>query len=140
MIRKHYSEVEKKESKKEGFKGFFARFLWCKDDGCPNFAMRMMEIEPGGHTSYHSHLEEHQFYFVEGEPAYIDEKGDETKLNVGDTIYVQADEPHQIKNVGNKVMRMICMIPILPGGDGKNPAPRPDGRGYVTEEKPSSGC
>jgi hypothetical protein len=29
------------------------------------------------------------------------------------------------------------MIPILPGGDGKTPAPRPDGRDYVTKERPS---
>jgi len=140
MIRKHYSEVERMESKKEGFKGFFARYLWCKDDGCPNFAMRMMEIEPGGHTSYHSHLEEHQFYFVEGEPAYVDANGKETKLDVGDTVYVASDEPHQIKNVGKDVMRMICMIPILPGGDGKNPAPRPDDGGCVTKAKPSCSC
>jgi len=140
MIRKHYSEVERMESKKEGFKGFFARYLWCKDDGCPNFAMRMMEIEPGGHTSYHSHLEEHQFYFVEGEPAYVDANGKETKLDVGDTVYVASDEPHQIKNVGNEVMRMICMIPILPGGDGKNPAPRSDDGSGVTKAKSSCSC
>ena len=129
MTSKHYSEVERMASDKEGFKGFFARYLWSKDDGCPNFAMRMMEIEPGGHTSYHAHREEHEFYFVEGEPAYVDEKGNETKLKVGDTVFVPSDEAHQIKNVGNTVMRMICMIPILPGGDGKNPAPRPGGMG-----------
>ncbi len=140
MIRKHFSEVEREESKKEGFKGFFARYLWCTDDNCPNFAMRLMEIEPGGHTSYHSHLEEHQFYFLEGEPGYVDEKGTEIKLNIGDTIYVPPDEAHQIKNLGSKIMRMICMIPILPGGNGKSPAPRPDGRGYVTEETPTCSC
>ena len=88
--------------------------------------MRMMEIEPGGHISYHSHLEEHQFFFLEGEPAYIDGEGNETKVNVGETIYVPADEPHQVKNSGDTMMRMICMIPILPGGDGKFPAPRLD--------------
>ncbi len=126
MKKKHYSEVERTEIGKEGFKGFFARYLWCKDDGCPHFAMRMMEIEPGGYTSYHSHLEEHEFFFLEGEPAYVDGNGNETKINVGDTIYVPADEPHQVKNLGNTMMRMICMIPIFTGGDGKLPAPRPD--------------
>ncbi len=140
MVRKHFSDVGREESKKEGFKGFYARYLWSRDDNCPNFAMRLMEIEPGGHTSYHSHLEEHEFYFLEGEPGYVDDKGVETKLNAGDTVYVAADEAHQIKNLGNTVMRMICMIPILPGGDGKAPAPRPDGRGYVTQDIPSSGC
>ncbi|MBE9573368.1 MAG: cupin domain-containing protein [Proteobacteria bacterium] len=137
MIKKHYTDVEIEENKKDGFKGMFARYLWSTDDGCQNFAMRIMEFEPHGHTSYHSHLEEHQFFFLEGEPAYIDAEGNEIRLKVGDTIYVPSDEPHQIKNIGDTVMKIICMIPVLPGGDGKAPAPRPDGKDYVTKEKPS---
>lgn len=140
MVRKHFSDVPREKSTKEGFKGFYARYLWSKEDDCPNFAMRLMEIEPGGHTSYHSHLEEHEFYFLDGEPGYVDEKGVETKLNAGDSLYVPADEPHQIKNLGSTNMKLICMIPILAGGDGKAPAPRPDGKDYVTLEKPSAGC
>ncbi len=139
MIKKHCTEIETIESKKEGFKGMFQRFLWSTDDGCQNFAMRLMEFKPHGHTSYHAHLEEHQFYFLEGQPAYVDAEGNEIQLEVGDTVYVPSDEPHQIKNVGDTVMKMVCMIPILPGGDGKAPAPRPDGKDYVTKEKPS-GC
>lgn len=139
MIRKHDSDIETIESKKEGFKGMLQRFLWTKDDGCQNFAMRLMEFEPHGYTSYHAHLEEHQFYFLEGKPAYVDAEGKEIPLKVGDTIYVPSDEPHQIKNLGDTPMKMLCMIPILPGGDGKTPAPRPDGLDYVQKEKPS-GC
>jgi quercetin dioxygenase-like cupin family protein len=139
MIKKHSTDVETIESKKEGFKGMHQRFLWSKDDGCGNFAMRLMEFEPHGHTSYHGHLEEHEFFFLEGEPAFVDAEGNEIPLKAGDTIYVPPDEPHQIKNMGDTVMKLICMIPILPGGDGKTPAPRPDGKDYVTKEKPS-GC
>jgi len=134
MIKKHYTDVERIENKAEGFKGMFQRFLWTKDDGCQNFAMRLMEFEPNGHTSYHTHLEEHEFFFLEGEAAYIDADGNEIRLRVGDTVYVPPNELHQIKNVGNTVMKMICTIPILPGGDGKKPAPRPDGKGYVIKE------
>ena len=137
MIKKNINDVERIENKKEGFKGMFQCFLWSKDDGCPNFAMRVMEFEPHGHTSYHAHREEHEFYFLEGEPVYVDAEGNETPLKPGDTVYVASDEPHQIKNAGNTVMKMVCTIPILPGGDGKGPAPRPDGKDYVTKEKPS---
>lgn len=98
-----------------------------------------MEFEPFGHTSYHNHMEEHQFLFLEGEPAYVDATGNEIRLKPGDTVYCGPNELHQIKNVGNSVMKMVCMIPILPGGDGKMPAPRPDGSDYVTHKK-SSGC
>ena len=136
MIRKHYTDIERIESKREGFKGMFQRFLWSIDDGCSNFAMRLMEFEPYGHTSYHAHLEEHQFFFLEGEPAFVDAEGNEIRLRVGDTIYVPPDEPHQIKNLGNTVMKMICMIPILTGGDGKSPAPRHYGNDSMIKEKP----
>jgi quercetin dioxygenase-like cupin family protein len=135
MIKKHYTGVKGIENKTEGFKGMFQRFLWTKDDGVQNFAMRLMEFEPNGHTSYHAHLEEHEFFFLEGEAAYVDANGNEIRLRVGDTVYVPPDEPHQIKNVGNTVMKMICTIPILPGGDGKKPAARPDGKHYVKKEK-----
>ena len=80
-------------------------------------------------------LDEAQKYTVK----YPDDaEGKEIRLKVGDAVYVAPDEPHQIKNVGDTLMRMVCMIPILPGGDGKKPAPRPDGKGYVTERP--KGC
>lgn len=138
MNKKECCNVNKIANKNEGFKGMFQRFIWTKDDGCKNFAMRLMEFEPSGHTSYHSHQEEHEFYFLEGEPAFVDSQGNEIRLKVGDSIYVPADESHQIKNVGGSVMKMLCIIPILPGGDGKAPAPRAGGKGYVTERP--KGC
>lgn len=125
MIKKNFREVEKIESNHPGFKGMFARYLWTRDDGCPRFAMRLMEFTPGGHTSFHAHLEEHQFFILEGEAVFVDADKKETRLEPGDTLYVPGDEPHQMKNAGSGTMRMICMIPILPGGDGKTPAPRP---------------
>jgi quercetin dioxygenase-like cupin family protein len=97
-----------------------ARFALTKDEGCPRYAMRLMEFGPGGHTSKHAHPEEHEFYFLEGEPAIVDCDGKETRLKVGDFVYVLPNERHQIKNLGKTIMRMICTIPILPGGDGKN--------------------
>jgi quercetin dioxygenase-like cupin family protein len=138
MIKKHYMDTETIINTNEGFKGMNQRFVWTKSDGCPNFAMRVMEFEPHGHTSYHEHKEEHEFFFLEGEPAFVDADGEETRLKVGDTVYVPPDEPHQLKNLGDTVMKVLCMIPILEGGDGKAPAPRTDGKGYVT--KRPKGC
>lgn len=112
---------------RSGFSGMAARFALTKDEGCPRYAMRLMEFEPGGHTSMHAHPEEHEFYFLEGEPAIVNCYGNETRLNAGDFVYVAPNEPHQIKNLGTTTMRMICTIPILPGGDGKNTT----GSGYA---------
>ncbi len=119
MIRKHVSEVPRTKIDRKGFVGMSAKFALSKDDGCPRYAMRLMEFEPGGHTSMHAHPEEHEFYFLEGEPAIVDGNGRETRLRAGDFVYVLPNEPHQIKNVGSTEMKTICTIPIFPGGDGK---------------------
>jgi quercetin dioxygenase-like cupin family protein len=136
MKKKHCTDVEGILSTKEGFKGMNQRFLWTKSDGCNNFAMRLMEFEPYGHTSYHTHLEDHEFFILEGEAIFIDAEGRESGHCVGDTIYIPPDESHQIKNASESPMKLLCLIPILPGGDGKTPAPRPDGQDYVIKERP----
>jgi quercetin dioxygenase-like cupin family protein len=119
VIRKHVSEVPGTKIERKGFVGMTAKYALTKDDGCPRYAMRLMEFEPGGSTAMHAHPEEHEFYFLEGEAAVVDGTGKEIRLRVGDFLYVSPNEAHQIKNVGSTKMKTICTIPILPGGDGK---------------------
>ncbi|MFP3868762.1 MAG: cupin domain-containing protein [Desulfobacteraceae bacterium] len=123
MRKKHFTEVEPEAIDRSGFKGLAARYLWTKADGCPRFAMRLMEFEPQGYTSLHAHLEEHEIFVLAGEPIYVDANGKETRLQVGDTVYVPPEEPHQFKNAGATVMRLLCLIPILPGANGKSTTP-----------------
>jgi len=108
-----------------GFEGMTANWLWTAEDGMEHFAMRLMEFEPGGQTSRHSHLEEHQLYFLEGQPAVIDSEGVEHRFAPGDTLYCGPGDLHQVKNVGTTPMKMICMVPLLPGGNGKTTTPVP---------------
>lgn len=124
MICKHMSEVPETRIDWKGYVGITARFSLTKDDGCPRYAMRVIEFEPGGHSSLHAHPEEHEVYFLEGEPAIVEGNGKETRLSVGDFVYVPANELHQFKNLGSTRMKMICTIPILPGGDGKTTTAR----------------
>lgn len=119
MIRKRGAEIAGVEMNKPGFRGMTARFALTRDDGMPNYAMRIMEFAPGGCTSLHAHAEEHEFYFIEGEPAIVDGAGHETRLARGDVVYVAPHEAHQLVNVGEGQMRVVCTIPILAGGDGK---------------------
>lgn len=119
MIRKDLSQIPAVSIEKPGFRGMTARYALTKDDGCPHYAMRMMEFEPGGCTSLHAHPEEHEFYFLDGEPAMVGPDGKEILVRPGEFVYTLPDEPHQIRNVGATPMRVICTIPILPGGDGK---------------------
>ncbi|MGO8760738.1 MAG: cupin domain-containing protein [Desulfobaccales bacterium] len=119
MFKKHYTEVPQTVIDKEGFEGMVARFALTKDDGCPHYAMRIMEFKPGGHTSLHAHQEEHEFYFLEGDGELLDGKGQKIPLRPGDLAYTAPNEAHQINNVGDTALRVLCTIPILPGGDGK---------------------
>jgi quercetin dioxygenase-like cupin family protein len=123
MIRKNVQDVPAVVVNKDGFRGMSARFALTRADGCPNYAMRVMEFAPGGHTSLHAHQEEHEFFFPEGEPVLVDGQGRETRLRPGDLVYVAPNEAHQIRNVGDAPLRVICTIPILPGGDGKSTRP-----------------
>jgi quercetin dioxygenase-like cupin family protein len=126
MIQKMVDQVEKVLSDSPGYDGVFIRFLWTADDAKLRQAMRLYEIEPGGCTAYHSHYEDHQWFFLEGRGAYVDGEGKETVLGPGDTVLVEPDEKHQLKNIGESVLKLICVIPIYPGGNGKGFAPRPD--------------
>lgn len=122
---KRANEFEKEHKNSNGFKDMTASWLWTAEDDMVRFAMRLMEFEPGGYTSYHNHLEEHQFYFLEGQAIFVDTQGDEHCFSPGDTVYCAPKKSHQIKNAGNTVLRMLCMIPILPGRDGKKTTPVP---------------
>lgn len=125
MKKKSASEVTPLTVTQPGYRDMAARYLWTKKDGCPNFAMRLMEFAPGGETSFHNHLEEHEFYMLDGVALLVDGENNEVRLEPGDTVYLAPDEPHQIRNGGDTTMRLLCMVPILPGGDGTSPAPRP---------------
>jgi quercetin dioxygenase-like cupin family protein len=120
VILKHASEVPPTKIDKKGFTGMAARFALTKDDGCPRYAMRLFEFEPGGHTTLHAHPEEHEFYILEGEPAIVDRSGKQTLLRAGDFVFVPPNETHQLKNFGRTKMKLICTIPILPGKNGKD--------------------
>ncbi|MBB4200786.1 hypothetical protein CCR94_02030 [Rhodoblastus sphagnicola] len=119
MLKKAFAEIPAVVMDKPGFQGMTARFALTRDDGMPHYALRIMDFAPGGQTSFHDHAEEHEFYFVEGEAAIVGAGGEELRVEAGDVAYVAPNEPHQLRNVGSVVLRVICTVPILPGRDGK---------------------
>ena len=123
MILKHASDVSPVSITTPGFSGFQARFLLTADDGCPRYAMRLMEIAPGGCTSFHHHKEEHEMYFLVGEGVLVTDKGDECRVRAGDALLLMPCELHQIRNTGAGMLKMICTVPLLPGKNGKETTP-----------------
>jgi len=122
MILKHASDVQPEPITKPGFLKFQARFLLTADDGCPRYALRLMEFAPGGCTSFHGHKEEHLMYFLEGE-GVLKTDGGEQRIRAGDALLLMPCEKHQIKNTGSGMLKMICTVPLLPGKNGKDTTP-----------------
>lgn len=119
MICKHLLDIPAEKIEKEGFHAMSARFALTKQDGVPHYALRVMEFGPGGCTSLHAHKEEHEFYFLDDHAALVTANGEQVKMRQGDCVYIAPRELHQLKNLGSGIMRVVCTIPILPGGDGK---------------------
>jgi quercetin dioxygenase-like cupin family protein len=123
MILKHASDVPAVPMIKPGFSRMQARFLLTADEGCPRYAMRLMEFAPGGHCSFHNYKEEHEIYFLEGEGILKTEKEGESKIRAGDAVLLMPCELHQIWNTGTGVLKMICTVPLFPGKTGKETTP-----------------
>ena len=95
----------------EGAEGVEIRWLIWKDDGADNIAMRMFEVQPGGHTPLHSHPHEHEVFIVEGEGVFMCE-GREYGFGREDVIFVPGGKEHQFRNTGDSVLRFLCIIPM----------------------------
>jgi len=104
------SNISKSPVEAEGAKDTAIRWLISKEDGAENFAMRMFELQPGGHTPLHTHPHEHEVFVVEGEGVFVYE-GQEHRFSNEYVIFVPGGKQHRFKNTGDSVLRMLCIIP-----------------------------
>jgi quercetin dioxygenase-like cupin family protein len=103
-------DVEAKEAD-EGASKLKVRWLITKEMGAPTFAMRLFEMEPGGHSPFHNHDWEHEVYVLEGEGLVVGGK-EEKKIKAGDAVFVPPNEKHQFKNNGKKTFKFLCLVPL----------------------------
>lgn len=94
----------------EGAAGASIRWLIAQQDGAPNFALRMFEVEPAGHTPYHAHAWEHEVFVLSGSGVLQTESGD-LPISANDVIYVDPDLQHAFKNTGSDTLKFLCIIP-----------------------------
>jgi quercetin dioxygenase-like cupin family protein len=104
------SNISKSPVEIEGAKDVGIRWLISKDDGAENFAMRMFELQPGGHTPLHTHPHEHEVFIIEGRGVLIFE-GQEHEFGPEYVIFVPPHREHRFKNTGDSVLRLLCLIP-----------------------------
>lgn len=87
------------------------RWLIGQPEGAPNFAMRMIEFEPGAVFETHQHPYEHEIYVLEGKGVAHTPGGHEEEMRPGVALYIPPNEPHGYRSVGDKPLRFICVIP-----------------------------
>jgi quercetin dioxygenase-like cupin family protein len=107
---KQYAEVQATRFEKAEIKGVAARVVIGKDDGAPNFCMRVFDISPGGHTPRHSHDWEHEMFVHSGE-GEIYGNGQWNQVRPGNVLFVPGNEEHQIRNSGQEPLIIVCLIP-----------------------------
>jgi quercetin dioxygenase-like cupin family protein len=104
------SNISKSPVEMDGAKDVEIRWLISKEDGARNFAMRMFELEPGGHTPLHTHSQEHEVFILEGEGTFVFE-GQQHPFGAEYVIFVPPNREHRFMNTGDSVLRMLCIIP-----------------------------
>ena len=95
----------------EGAKNVYKQIPISQADGTPTFSFRVLTVEPGGHTPYHTHPFEHLNYIIEGLGTIVAQDG-EYEIKTGDFAMILPGETHQYKNASSsKPLVMICAVP-----------------------------
>lgn len=107
---KHYAKIPAERVEMEGTEGATIRWLIAERDGAPNFYMRLLELEPGGHSPRHRHDYEHEIFILEGEGAALYE-GEEHQIEAGYFLFIPPNAEHQLRNTGDGILKFLCLIP-----------------------------
>jgi quercetin dioxygenase-like cupin family protein len=107
----NYKKVKAEKIDEPQAKDVRIRWAISKEDGAPNFALRVFELKPGGHTPYHSHKWEHEVFIKRGRGKLVCE-GKNFPLKEGDVIFIPGGEKHQFLNSSRGIFEFICIVPI----------------------------
>jgi quercetin dioxygenase-like cupin family protein len=110
MIVNNYTDVAAEKVTMDGAENVTIRWLLGKDSPAPNFYLRLFEVQPGGHSPYHSHPSEHEIFILEGR-GRINAKGRSYPAAPGTFALVEPGEEHQFENSGDTVLKFLCLVP-----------------------------
>ncbi|MFQ6101182.1 MAG: cupin domain-containing protein [Anaerolineae bacterium] len=106
MLNRDYREVPMEPVEE----GITIRWIIGQSEGAPNFAMRVVEFQPGAVFETHQHPYEHEIFVLEGEGMAEGPEG-EVQMRPGAALLIPPDEPHGYRNTGEGTLRFICVIP-----------------------------
>lgn len=91
-------------------RGATRRILIGRDEGAEDFIIRYFTIPAGGHSSLEHHRHPHGVVIVQGHGRVL--LGDRwSEIGVGDAIFIEPDELHQLQAGADQPLGFICVIP-----------------------------
>ncbi|MCP4673781.1 MAG: cupin domain-containing protein [Desulfobacula sp.] len=91
-------------------KNVAGRVMIGKEDGAPNFCMRMFEMGKNGYTPRHTHDWEHEVFVLAGKgEVFIEDKWHPALK--GSAIFIPPNIEHQFKNNSDTRFDFLCLIP-----------------------------
>jgi len=77
-------------------------------DESDTFKVKRITVEPGQRLSYQTHEHRSEYWtIVKGHGTVTLEDGEEKRVQVGDAIYIEKNDPHRISNVGESPLVFI---------------------------------
>lgn len=108
----NYATIPPTRFDSDQVKGVAGRVAVGKADGANNFCMRIFEIAPGGNTPRHAHPWEHEM-FIHAGAGEIWGNGKWNNILPGTVIFMPSDEEHQVRNTGNELLILACLVPSI---------------------------
>jgi len=105
-----YKDTSAQSFNGESVKNVTGRVVIGKDDGAPNFCMRVFTIGADGFSPRHSHEWEHEIFIHAGK-GQVYQEGQWQDVAAGTAIFVPGNEEHQLRNTGTEDFTFICLIP-----------------------------
>lgn len=98
-----------------GSKGVTLRVLIGRREEASRFALRILEVTPGGYTPRHAHNYEHEVLVLEGTGQVLGGVDAATirPIRAGDALFIPPNETHQFRNVGTQTLRFACIVPVM---------------------------
>lgn len=106
----HYQDTLSQSFDSDIVKNVTGRVVIGKNDGAPNFCMRVFTIGAEGFTPRHSHEWEHEI-FVHSGSGQVFQSGKWKDVSAGTVIFIPGNEEHQLRNNGTDDFTFICLIP-----------------------------
>lgn len=112
MLVRRPEEVDAQPMTMPGAQGVTMKLMVGRDDGAPNFAMRLFTVQPGGQTPKHAHNYEHEVMIVAGQAQVYDAALDgERPAAAGDVLFIPANQLHQFRNTAHAPLQFMCLVP-----------------------------